>query len=117
MDAATGQRNFSASSCYAHRSWTLGTMFAPARMSISRSTGTAVARLAVTASLASMVRTIRIPKITVALRRRILIMVWVVRCSSLVGALNMPDTSFFLPVVRLVRICINVGDDGGGSTG
>lgn len=89
-------------------------MLDPARISVSRASGTAMARLAVTAPLASMVRTVGVLEAVVALRRRVLIMRWTIRHSSLAGALNMPDAGFFLPHVRLVRICIHMCNDGGG---
>lgn len=66
-----------------------------------------MARLAVAAPLSSMVRTIRIFEV-VALWWSVLVVV------GMAGILHMANARLFLPHVRLVRICVDVGDDGGG---
>lgn len=104
----------SASSCDAQWPLLLGAMLAPAQMSVLRPPCTAVARLAVAAPLPSVIRAIGISQTVISLGRRALIMVRIIRCSTVARALDMSDTRFFLPVIRLVGVCVDVGDDGGG---
>lgn len=95
-------------------------MFAPTRMPISRSpTGTPMAGLAITAALASMVRTIRILEIrgVTRLRRCILIVSEICRIRWRLTRTTgyVPHAGFFLPSVCLIGVRVDVGDDGGSS--
>lgn len=93
-------------------------MLAPTRMSVTRPTGTTMARLAITTSLPMMVLTIRVLEILIPLRGCILVVVEVARRGPLSRALDVSHTRLFLPDVRLVWICIDVGDDrSGGASG